>query len=76
MTDPGTVKPPRFKVGDKVKVVGPVVDSNRGMQGIVAELLPVDVVYRYRVRFSDGATRIYFGFELDHVSAESAPQAF
>lgn len=55
---------PKFKAGDRVVVVGPGVHRER--RGIISEVLPHsgDYVYRYRVRFPDGATEQFFGFEL------------
>ena len=61
---------PRFGVGDHVIIVGPGADTFRGMKGIITELLPVDVVYRYRVRFSDNTSGLFFGFELELTKPE------
>ena len=61
---------PRFNVGDYVMVVGPGADALRGMRGVITELLPVDVVYRYRVRFGDGTSGLFFGFELELIQPE------
>ena len=56
---------PRFNVGDHVEVVGR--GDNEGKTGFVSDIVnaPIDAVYRYRVRFDDGTSAIYFGFELD-----------
>ena len=72
MTD-STSRKPRYKVGDRVAVLSH--GEGRGKIGSIAEIAsaPVDVVYRYRVRFDDGTSGIYFGFELEKVSdAEAA----
>ena len=55
---------PKFKAGDRVVVIGPGVHRER--RGIISEVLrhAGDYVYRYRVRFSDGASEQFFGFEL------------
>ena len=65
MADSFSTKAPRFKEGDHVIVVGPGADTFRRMRGIIMELLPVDVVYRYRVRFGDNTSGLFFGFELE-----------
>jgi hypothetical protein len=55
---------PRFKPGDRVVVTGPGVHRDR--RGLVNEVVrhSGDFVYRYRVRFTDGASELFFGFEL------------
>ena len=55
---------PKFKPGDRVVVTGPGVHRER--RGLVNEIVrrTGDLVYRYRVRFPDGATEVFFGFEL------------
>ena len=64
-------RPPRFNVGDPVEVVG-LGDKERKI-GFVSDIVnaPIDAVYRYRVRFRDGTSAIYFGFEL-----EASPPSF
>ncbi|HEY2382678.1 MAG TPA: DUF1918 domain-containing protein [Terriglobia bacterium] len=60
---------PKFKAGDRVVVVGPGVHRER--RGIVAEVRHSgDYVYRYRVRFADGASEQFFGFELAPVEGD------
>ena len=60
---------PRFKVGDRVAVTGPSV--HRGKEGIVMQIIGSagDVVYRYRVRLSEGTKGTFFGFELELISS-------
>jgi len=55
---------PRFKQGHRVVVTLPGVYHDR--QGIVIEVVKPSAgsVYRYRVRFADGAEETFFGFEL------------
>lgn len=55
---------PRFKVGDQVDVVGP--GGHRGKEGVLTEVVATSggYVYRYRVRFPDGSSASFFGFEL------------
>ena len=57
---------PQFKVSDPVIVVGPGVSLDKA--GFVMEVIKPttgDFVYRYRVRFTDGASATFFGFELN-----------
>jgi hypothetical protein len=56
---------PRFNVGDGVAVTGP--GPHRGKQGLVVEITEGagDFVYRYRVRFPEGQSENFFGFELE-----------
>ena len=63
-----TSRRPRFKVGDRVAVS--TLGERRGRVGSIAEILsaPVGAVYRYRVRFDDGTSGIFFGSELERVS--------
>jgi hypothetical protein len=68
MVEPAA-RSPRFKVGDHVIVVGVGNSAVRGTRGIITELLPVDVVYRYRVRFNDDSSSVFYGFELEHASS-------
>ena len=66
MTD-SSARKPRFKVGDRVSVVS--YGDVRGRVGSIAEIVsaPVDAVYRYRVRFDDGTSGVFFGFELEPI---------
>lgn len=63
---------PRFKVGDHVVVLNPV--SDRGKLGVVIHVSEHagDFVHRYSVKFDDGSSKRYFGFELDPTLARSA----
>jgi hypothetical protein len=63
---------PQFRVGDSVLVVNPGVD--KGKEGIVIEVTGHigDFVYRYGVRFADGTSKRYFGFEIIPVLSQSA----
>ena len=63
---------PQFKVGDEVIVVNPGAD--KGKQGLVVQVSggAGDFVYRYLVRFADGTSKRYFGFEIDFVFSQSA----
>ena len=56
---------PRFKIGDGVVITGPGL--HRDKYGFVMEIVEPsgDFVYRYRVRFADGTSATFFGFELD-----------
>jgi hypothetical protein len=63
---------PRFAVGDEVRVVTPGSDKNKtGAVTVVTEHAG-DFVHRYEVRFSDGTSKRYFGFELEPVLSQSA----
>lgn len=55
---------PRFKSGDSVVVSG--LGMHRDRLGVVVEIIDPGsgMVYRYRVRFADGAIVNFFGFEL------------
>ena len=63
----------RFQVGDQVRAVGPSA-HRRNESGYVSEIVgpPGDAIYRYRVRFSDGASETFFGFELEIVKPYAA----
>ena len=65
MHELGFPRPPRFEVGNQVIALVPTT-AQRGKQGVVVEVIEPagDLVYRYVVRFSDGATETLFGFEL------------
>ena len=56
---------PRFKIGDGVVIICP--GTYRDRYGFVMEIIEPsgDFVYRYRVRFADGTSAAFFGFELD-----------
>jgi len=62
---------PQFGVGDQVRILIPGLD--KGKQGMVIELIghAGDFVYRYEVRFGDGTTKRYFGFEIGLISHQS-----
>jgi len=59
------VKAPRFDVGNRVLSAAPT-NPHRGKQGVIVEVIEPagDNIYRYVVRFMDGATDTLFGFEL------------
>jgi len=65
VTDSSAERTPRFKVGDKVRLVGPGPLNDK--QGQVAEVIqsPLDYVHRYNVTLSDGTSSRCFGFELE-----------
>ena len=65
MREPAFPKGPRFEVGNRVIALVPT-NPQRGKQGVVIEVIEPagDLVYRYVVRFTDGATDTLFGFEL------------
>jgi hypothetical protein len=66
---------PAFSLGDRVLVTGPGIHHDR--HGLVMEIIEPNavLVYRYRVRFTDGTAATVFGFELeklpDRPTAES-----
>jgi hypothetical protein len=64
MPDSTPLRRPFFTAGDQVQVVGPTI--HRLKRGVVIDFIPpsIDLVYRYRVRFSDGTVATFFGFEL------------
>ena len=57
----------RFRVGDRVRVVGPSVRPRDDDSGTVTETICSieNPIYRYRVTFQDGSSEIFFGFELE-----------
>jgi hypothetical protein len=65
MSSPPQKRQPRFKVGDRIVVVGPG-NAKRGERGVVVEILePFEVsVYRFVVQFGDGTTDRFFSFDL------------
>jgi len=59
---------PRFQIGDRVRVVWPLESqATHHKSGDVTEVVrsSADTVYRYRVTFSDGTVKTFFGFELE-----------
>ena len=63
-----SARKPRFQIGDRVRVVWPLEsEATRQKSGDITEVVrsPADVVYRYRVTFSDGTVKTFFGFELE-----------
>ena len=66
MANPPHKRQPRFKVRDRVVVVGPG-NAKRGEYGVVVGILePFEVsVYRFIVQFADGSTERFFSFELE-----------
>lgn len=69
MPDIPVPRGPRFQVGDQVQAIGPG-NAHRGKRGVVVEVIgpAADLVYRYRVRFLDGTSETFFGFELQSAS--------
>jgi len=65
-------RPQKFRVGDYVIVVNPGAD--KGKRGTVVEVSghTGDFVYRYDVRFADGTSKRFFGFEIDSALSQSA----
>jgi len=63
---------PRFRIGQHVRVIGPSIDRDR--QGIVSEIAEgrLDYVHRYKIAFSDGKSKTFFGFELELIQSDSA----
>jgi hypothetical protein len=56
---------PRFVLDEQVVVIG--LGEHRDRHGVVTEVLQPragDFVYRYRIRFTDGTSATFFGFEL------------
>ena len=66
MREPAFPKAPRFEVGNQVIALVPT-NRQQGKQGVILEVIEPagDLVYRYVVRFTDGATDTLFGFELE-----------
>jgi hypothetical protein len=56
--------PPRFRVGDRVRVTFPSI--YRGEQGVVMEVVAngADPAYSYRVQFPDWETATFSEFDL------------
>jgi hypothetical protein len=74
MADASRSRGPRFTVGQTTKVATPGIHT--GKRGVLAEIIQPragDYVYRYRVRFPDGSSGTFFGFELE-VSDEQSPK--
>ena len=61
-------KGPPVNLSDIVRVVSPT--SDHGKEGIIVEVLELlgDLIYRYKVRFSDGTVGKFFRFELELVT--------
>ena len=61
----------RFRVGDRVRVVGPSVRPRANNSGTVTESISSieNPIYRYRVTFQDGSSEILFGFELEFLES-------
>jgi len=59
-------KAPRFEVGDCVLALAPT-NPHCGKEGVVAEVVQQGngKLFRYVVRFIDGTTAPFFGFELE-----------
>jgi len=59
---------PPIQLNNKVRVISPT--SDHGKEGIVVEVLePLgDLIYRYKVRFTDGTMSRFFRFELELVT--------
>jgi hypothetical protein len=60
---------PRFRINDRVRIVGPSAHSQPHNSGTVTEVLEsrTNAIIRYRVTFSDATTDTFFGFELELV---------
>ena len=74
MADAGGPRGPLFKVGQTTKVSTPGIHT--GKRGVLTEIIQPkggDYVYRYRVRFPDGNSGTFFGFELE-LSEEQPPK--
>jgi len=61
---------PRFQIDDRVTVSFP--GMFRDQEGFVKQVIghKGDYVYRYRVRFADGKSAVFFEFELKEPAAE------
>jgi len=69
MSEMSAAKRPRFSVGDRVRVVA--VGAQRQLPqrfGTVVVVASSSVtIFRYNVRFDDGSTATFFGFELEAI---------
>jgi hypothetical protein len=67
MTEAPLQRKPRFRVGERVRIVGPSVREGKENTGEVIELISSseNAILRYRVRFSDDSSESFFGFELE-----------
>src|SRR5215468_4421512 len=66
-----STSPARFKTGDLVQVVGP--GPRNANEGEVVDVVRgFDYIHRYHVRFSDGSSARFFGFELQLRSTPDA----
>jgi hypothetical protein len=65
---------PRFKVGDRVHIVGPTVAPREITLGIVTEVIasPAVPIFRYRVTFDDNTVDTFFGFELEPIENQES----
>lgn len=52
--------------GDPVRIIGPEAETYRGKRGVVSSIESARGVNRYAVKFQDGHTETFFGFELRH----------
>jgi hypothetical protein len=70
MTEPFAHRKPRFNVGDLVRTIGPSARQDQGNSGTVTEIhgSAENVIYRYRVTFTDGSSETFFGFELEPIA--------
>jgi hypothetical protein len=71
MTEPTSPRKMRFRVSDRVRVVGPSVRPRKEDSGTVTEIISSteNPIYRYRVTFRDGSSEIFFGFELESLES-------
>src|SRR5436190_19968359 len=67
MTEPSSIRKPRFEVGDRVRPIGPSVGIHEGHICMVSEIIGLELmgVFRYRVTFEEGHSETFFGFELE-----------
>jgi hypothetical protein len=71
MNEPISPRKARFNIGDRVRSVGPSARSRQENIGTVTDVIvsAENVIYRYRVKFSDGGSETFYGFELEPVLA-------
>jgi len=67
MTEPSSIRKPRFEIGNHVRPIGPSVGIHEGHICMVSEIIGLELmgVFRYRVTFEDGHSETFFGFELE-----------
>jgi len=72
MTEPTSSRIARFHIGDRVRAIGPSVQPRVENLGIVTEIVSSieNAVYRYRVKFVDDSTDVFYGFELEIVEVQ------